>query len=383
MKQRSIVAGIFIALLCGAIYYLYIQAGSVTQAVTRCKYAKDATLCLTNEINNVLERRGIAEAFDLLAAAYEVNPDFAQECHGNTHELGQAAYRQFHENKTLELSPKASYCGFGFYHGFIEALIAQTRDLSEAREFCRYAGEVVPIPLGYAEGACYHGIGHGVVDGSDPRVWGNAQALVAPGLALCRKVALTSEWRYRCATGAFNSVALMYRDPRYKLDATGDPYRLCRTGSFDELEKKSCYSQMDTATSFVSGSFAEAMGYASAVDRLYREEAIRGVSSISIQRLKSQPSALLSKEVSTVCGSLLEPERTFCINGLIDGIMEHGSPEKQYLDGLKLCSADLGTLVEPCYRRLAQNIETLYSGGTLAEACAALPTQFRPTVCNL
>ncbi len=344
---------------------------------TVCIKASNKPLCYTTVIDSTLNQKGISATFDFIAAAYEADPAFASFCHSNTHEVGKAAYILFHATGKVDLSDKASYCGFGFYHGFMEEMLAETHNMDEARAFCAYAGTVVPNPPGYAEGACYHGIGHGVTDGYDPTLWGNAVALAAPGLALCKTVALTEVFRYRCASGVFNSVALMYRDPTYKLSAQDDPYKLCRTAGYNETEQSACYSQMDTLVSFVAGDFGKAISYATSVTAKYRDAAVLNVASIKAQRLRLGPPERLAEQAKAVCGSLAEPERLACINGLVDGIMEHGPPQNQYKELVALCSADIGVITDPCYNRLVQNIDTFYSGMLRETACAALPEEYR------
>ncbi len=358
------------------ILFLVLPTAPTTTACASVS-AKNKALCYTDVIDQMLKQKGLSATFDFIAATYEADPSFAKFCHANTHDLGKAAYIDFHATGEVDLSPKASYCGYGFYHGFMEEMLFQTHNLTEAREFCTYASTVVPIPEGYAEGACYHGIGHGVTDGYDTTLWGDAKALTAPGLKLCREVALTTDWRYRCASGVFNSIALLHRDPTYKLSVAGDPYKLCRTSTYDEIEQSACYSQMDTLVAFVAKSFAEAIGYASGVKEEYRDSATLNAASIVVQRLRREPTGTVPKEAVAVCGPLPESQRVACVRGLVDGVIEHGSPQNQYKEVLALCDADIGVLAEPCYERLVQNISTFYSGALLESACGSLPEAYR------
>lgn len=374
-KRIVIVACVVAGVLLSIVLYPSVKTFLVTHYYS-CVHAKNKALCYTAVIDIVLQHQGLSAAFNFIALAYESDRDFAAFCHSNTHQLGEAAYRQFHQTGQVELSAKASYCGYGFYHGFLEELLVESRDLNEARAFCTYVGTQVPNPIGYAEGACYHGIGHGVTDGYDPTLWGDANKLAAPGLALCSKVATSPDWYYRCASGVFNSVAILHRDPKYKLALTDDPYSLCRTPEYSEKTQAACYSQMDTLVAFVSNGFADAVGHAMEVDAIYREAAVLNVASISVQRLRKLAPDLLPKETVAVCGPLPQKESTACVRGLVDGLIEHGSPQDEYKDSMALCGSTIGALQKPCYERLVQNVSRSGSEETMENICDRVPESY-------
>lgn len=376
MNRRLVIAG---CLVGGLVLFFALYPSLKSFFITHyysCTTAANKALCYTSVIDATLQSQGLVAAFNFVAVAYDTDRDFAAFCHSNTHQLGEAAYKQFHETGQVELSTKASYCGYGFYHGFLEELLVESRDLNDARTFCTYVGTQVPNPIGYAEGACYHGIGHGVTDGYDPTLWGDAKKIAAPGLALCSKVATTTEWYYRCASGVFNSVAILHRDPKYKLALTDDPYSLCRTPQYTEETRGACYSQMDTLVAFVSHEFGEAVGYAMEVDVQYREAAVLNVASISVQRLRKLSSEVLPREAVEVCGVLPTKERVACVRGLVDGLIEHGSPQDQYKDAITLCSSPVGLLVEPCYERLVQNLSRSGSREEVEGVCGRIPESY-------
>ncbi|MCE9549079.1 hypothetical protein K8Q98_01635 [Candidatus Nomurabacteria bacterium] len=89
----------------------------------KCPNTAEKYNCWRDELENILNRKGLSASFDVLAVLYETEPDFVSECHGYTHELGEKAYFLFSRYKNIEMTPKASYCGYGFYHGFIETML--------------------------------------------------------------------------------------------------------------------------------------------------------------------------------------------------------------------------------------------------------------------
>src|SRR3989344_1645863 len=285
LPTRALSWKVWAVLLCGIVLvaggsaYLYVRTDPPRGAAL-CTTSNNKPLCYSTIIEEILRSEGIPAAFDALAAAYDTDPDFAGACHAVTHELGDAAYDEFEKTGETELSRKPPCCGYGFYHGFMDALYVETNDMEKARSFCAYVGENVPHPPSaeFAEGSCYHGIGHGVTDGTDPRAWGSVMAIVKPGLALCSKVApANDEWHMRCASGVFNALGNMYADPKFKLTSDPDPYALCRTGPFLPVERKACYNQMNTeAAARGNNNLAAIVGYTNAIqDSDYRSVALQ------------------------------------------------------------------------------------------------------------
>ncbi len=346
---------------------------------------QDKNNCYNKAIDATLKTHGLSAAFDLLAEAYNADPGYLATCHAETHELGKEAYKEFHATGRVELSDKTSYCGYGFYHGFMEELIYENNNFDEARAFCSYAGTVVPNPPGYAEGACYHGVGHGVTDGTDPRVWGDAQKIAAPGLALCKEVAGgNTDHAYRCASGVFNAVALMYRDAKYQLTIGGEPFSLCGSPNFTTTEKDACYDQMNTLATFAANyHFGKAIAFTEEIsDPHYRELAVRGVAGTYFSTARGRKMIVSPKEVSGVCSALTH-DADACITGVVVGIQEFGTPGAEYTDMLLLCgSPDIqASLLPACYSTLLSATKQFYGSVGLREVCTSVPDRYKQNLC--
>lgn len=376
-----------VVLLAGGSAYFYISTDPA-RAVALCKTSNNKPLCYSDVIEKILRSKGIPAAFDALAASYDTDPDFAGTCHAVTHELGDVAYDEFEKTGGTELSSKASYCGYGFYHGFMDALYLETNDMEKARGFCSYVGAATPYsPIArLAEGSCYHGIGHGVTDGTDPRLWGDAVAIIKPGLALCAKVAVgNKEWQKRCASGVFNALGNMYPDPKFKLDQGTNPYELCRTVPLAEVERESCYDQMNTQAAVLGHDDLKAIvGFTNTIaEPYYRQSALRSALAYYIQTLKWKQKSLPPAEVG-VCDLPTLELKDSCVSGFVDGIMEFGSPGRQYEEVLALCTSEAfpGDLRSFCFSSLQGNVQQYYTDGVIQKICTRVPREYRDTACQ-
>jgi hypothetical protein len=365
--------------------YLYAADFSTKHILAECSGESNAfkALCYTNHINDTLAHRGVSAAFDLLAAAYVADPDVKGFCHGNTHDIGKMAYDIYKTKGVLDISQNASYCGFGFYHGIMEQMFAETGSLADAKTFCSHVNSVLGTNQAYAEGSCYHGIGHGVTDGSDPSAWGDVQKMMEPGLRLCRQIADTSELEMRCASGVFNSIAIMYRDPKYRLGTPANPYALCTSASLNSEEKRACYDQMNTLVYFIlpQQDIAKALSYAEAIsDPVYRTQAIQGVASAA----GAQSSPATRDTAALACRALSGSGDEACVRGLLAGIMEFGTPGSEYQDGLSFCSM---TALEGGERKICFDEMVIYAQGVYPLSlqqtiCRAIPKADRPAQCE-
>jgi hypothetical protein len=382
LRTHRLALTLLIVGVCGIGLYAFLSYQSPDEIIRECGDATNKPLCYSTHIEQTLRTHGIPAAFDELAVAYDNDPEFAGTCHAVTHDLGKAAYEEFHKTGKTELTSKASYCGYGFYHGFLDALLVDTNDLAEARSFCTYVGLNVPHPpsADFAEGSCYHGIGHGITDGTDPRLWGNALSIVRPGLALCTKVAGGNDtWESRCASGVFNALGNMYPDAQYKLDPGTDPYALCRDGNFSPIDEEACYDQMNTQAAALGNNNLGAMvGFTNRIqDSHYRSVALHEAVSYYVQILKQVQKDLSVQDVN-VCELPTNELKDSCVSGFVGGVFEFGSPGAQYKEVLAVCSSDslASDLRGSCFSALVTNSKYFYTPDVVAGICKDVPVQY-------
>ncbi len=292
--------------------------------------------CWDDLVKNAVKSGGVAHSLNLLAKLYE-NPIFAENCHSFTHSIGGAAYDEFKKNNKIDISPKMNYCSFGFFHGFMEELFFKGEDIQTARDLCAYMDNQTDNVLKYTSGACFHGIGHGVVDGEKKADWGNPKALARPGLELCDKVVRNAEEGYRCFSGVFNSIAIAFSGHQYGLVLNmKDPFKFCREG--EEKYKRACYAEMAAAimNSFSSDLLKTAQTTENIKEDFYAKEVIKNAAGVKVSKLIGIGDFNFP-EIVKECQSLSERLRSTCIRGFGASLIEFGQPGNSYLRAFEFC----------------------------------------------
>jgi len=340
--------------------------------------------CLRTAISRPAEFGNLSRSFDALAQAYELDPTFADSCHGNTHELGKSAYGVHHGGKEIRLSEKASYCGFGFFHGFMEELLAVTNDITEARDFCRKLGG--DYEGGKGESACYHGFGHGAMDGSDPGIYGDPVKLVQPALEICALVGDSVAHKNLCASGVFNSLAIYFSNKKFGLiPDERNPYGPCAFFT-EDYERRACYDQMNT---FVLGLtrnvLAPALALATVIeDPLYAASAVEGLTTFYASFHKHD-AATTFEAVAADCHALPNYLREACLKGYGGGLAEFGMPKEEYVHSLAFCQEEVlsDSEVRSCLNRTIPLLRAIYSNSKFETLCdREIKPEFRGLYCQ-
>ena len=316
------------------------DAGAKQVAINDCSSIKDnqskSLECWDEFMRNAVRTKGIAYSLRLLSSYYD-QPMFSANCHIFTHTIGEAAYVEFMKNNKIDISPEMNYCGFGFYHGFMEALFQKGGSIQTARDLCAYMDKQTGNNYKSTNGACFHGIGHGVVDGSNKKDWGNAQALINPGLKLCGEVAVTEEEHYRCYSGVFNSLSIAYSSGQYDLKTDPiDPLKICREQQ--EQYKKACYSDMAVAVSrLVSDDLLKGSKFAEKIaEDKYANEEMKNLAGLKV-RASILEEGFNFKAIADVCNSIQDRLRAPCIIGFGVGLIEFGNPITGYTKSFEFC----------------------------------------------
>lgn len=285
--------------------------------------------CWAVDIAATLQARGLQAAFDMFSSHYANNQAFqGLGCHDAGHLLGSEAYKVYADDHTVIDRIETSYCGYGFYHGFMEAMLIEQgpTEYENVRQYCdafKTAGQ-----LNNPSGACYHGIGHAAFDSIPGDLWGDEDRMVRAGLDVCEAAATGAPEQAQCATGVFNALAAAESARSYNLAfKTVDPMRLCRTQQPEY--QRACYSEMGigvirenkydrAGTLAFMASLGSTEAYATVLRGYMGDEIARAIADIDLNAFHS------------FCGSYNTEKRAACNLGVLSGLRQAGAPGKEY-----------------------------------------------------
>lgn len=329
--------------------------------------------CWDEAIEQTVATKGLDEAFKVFSELYESEPGVPKACHGWAHVLGKAAFDIYSEQKTLVLKKETEYCGYGFFHGFIERLLQTTGNVGEVKKFCEYASKQLPGQSQATYANCIHGIGHGSVSVDDPALFGNFQAMLDVGLQSCDAALTTADDLRNCHDGAFNAMELYEYDGEFGLTYdSSDPFRHCRVQK--EAYKVSCYFEyVGPLVNVTQHDFKKASHL------IEGENVSTEIRQVFISRLAAD--FMLDDLVKPTqeqnvrdCRAVPKDMRESCFKGVINGFIAHGEPGKEYVKGLAFCGASY--LVDQ-EKDICYEIMLGQAASKDALACAKAPERYK------
>jgi len=364
-----------------------IAAASATNCLALELAQKQA--CWDEQLEIVLKTEGIDAAFDFFVDLYRTEPEVPKACHGWGHILGEAAYEVYSEGAEFALRRETSYCGYGFYHGFIEKLIQATGDIYSTYDFCNYITEQLGDQLAGVYGNCVHGIGHGstawIIE--DERFWGDFQAVADEGLRVCENLFDNPGELRSCYDGVFNELQQDLYHSEYELSYTSflakdDPFWHCRRQ--EDRHKESCYFEfiglfadifdgdLFAATDFVVSQIENPEDADSSIAKLaadfMQDDIVKDDYTRNVKACRGVPEYLY------------EP----CFGGIVNGFIQHGEPEKQHVKGLAFCQSSLLSQRERdmCYSSMLSFSRSTLSSETFREVCSLVDEKYKKVYCQ-
>lgn len=336
--------------------------------------------CLDVALEKILRTEGITAAFDFFVEIYHADPEVPQVCHGWTHRLGEVGYERYKAGEDIELRPEATFCSYGYFHGFISAMITDTQSITSALDFCTDVVNELGDQLNGLHNNCVHGVGHGIttIAQEDPENWGRFQKSADQGIALCQEL-YAEEWNLNiCVDGMFHELHMAILNNQYGMRMedytdTNDMFYYCKQQ--EDRFKGPCYYDFITLWPYFFGDDKKA--------------AVEYVFDTMVEPEKNAPRALQTFarsfiEVDIVHGDYQEsmeacrlvPSYLFegCIRGLASGFTEHGEPNNMHEEGFSFCRSGYMTPEEYriCITSMVGMLSHQYSPELLAQACSAL-----------
>ncbi len=339
------------------------------------------TSCWYERISEVTQKEGVAAGFAQVRTFYNEDPLFVPLCHDMTHFIGENAFHMSLRGRPLVLGPEVANCGYGFFHGFIEALMFAGNNYERAFAACSQAHDELAQSVAQpnVRYTCYHGIGHGIFDSLDSSFWGDDALMVENVLDVCERITGVEreELRKQCATGVFNALANAYGDKRYGLvlDDT-DPLRICRRQD-DSVFRRACVIEVSLVFIRSHGiSRAAAIRFITSLPD--HEDKIAAMYAYIGDETRLQIADVDPSSVGAWCAGYTKDIRIACLEGIEDIILERGRPEHEYEAVVAFCSSPALTQEERvvCFERLIPRLATIYSKEVLEGVCRKIPAAY-------
>lgn len=334
-------------------------------------------LCFDNLIRDTVRTKGIDAAYKLFEDDYAKGV-LPRGCHWTAHRIGEAAYDLYREGKDFPISIATTYCGYGFYHGFMEKLLRDNPDPTYALKFCDKVNEKLGS-MGLQN--CYHGIGHGYTeDPPDPATVGNFEAMIQPGIQMCNFLFRKNFRNLNlCLTGVFTVPTGFAADNEYGLSIDPkNPFAVCKTQPY--RYQKACY-----------GEFAAKLDFILNWDIRKLPPYVNSLTDDKLKRLVTWvvPSVMMAKNILdpdqsqyiTECrDSFTGRLRLICWGGSILGFFEHGEPNKQYEKIVAFCKSDAWQTADErtfCWQEGIRQMRQNYNKDMMTGLCTTFPEQYR------
>jgi len=191
--------------------------------------------CHQERYQGLVRDYGVETAFTELKDEDEKNDFVHRQCHQLTHVIGRAA-AQLYGDIPSSYSKGDAFCGMGYYHGVMEAVVANIgadKVMEEANTLCADLREQEEHSFAHRD--CVHGLGHGLLSVS-------GENELFQGLQTCDT--LMDEWeKENCYEGAFMENTLTARNnpnhPSSKYLKADQPLYPCT--NVQDRYKNSCY----------------------------------------------------------------------------------------------------------------------------------------------
>jgi len=325
--------------------------GTITVYSTSGKHTADCVdrdntsrqaACWAEEFREHFEKGGLDEMFLAFNQYLKRDPLFKNNCHDIMHIVGEVAYSEYVQTGIVIDRPETATCGYGFYHGFIETMAAEEGNYTGAKAYCDLVSNSDNFPnknLAIDAGAaCRHGFGHSIFDSIEGSAWGDADAMVATGLAECENIFNTEENRRSCSTGVFNSLAIALFNNFYKLAFDkNDPLHSCRI--VKDLYKSGCF--IETVVHYAA---LKNLKQADALQLIYTTDpisypiTIEAYTSDQAQWRLPYDYAEFKKLADWCIDTIKDPKlEHYCLRGIHFGIYKMNDAFTQQAESQKIC----------------------------------------------
>lgn len=297
--------------------------------------------CWNDQITTTIKKSGIAAGFDLFLSLFHKYKAFQDDCHTFSHTLGHEAYTVFYKTKQkIPMSPVLSYCGYGFYHGFLESLTIQTNDPGKIREFCDSLKDNGKKGRDYYQ--CYHGIGHGNLNKHTDIKSEKLQNVINESLRLCERINTSELELKNCVAGVYGPTYNYFPQESKANKALADKQGIISVCyNQPEKYKEWCY---DALSRFLlptnHNDFLQAVSLIRNVGNLKHEKISVYQSAVYLARIRKGIKTNFDGEIKT-CLTLEEKYQKECITGFVGGLLYDLDEHKLNQGAINFCNNTL------------------------------------------
>lgn len=334
-----------VVLIAGAAYWEHASVAARVDAIQAAcgeTQASELRFCYGSELEKLLSE-GMPT---MLAVVHELyGRGLEKACHYALHPVGAAAYRQYREtgNNVFQISD-AAMCNFGFYHGFVIALMNDTGDVLDAKHFCDSLDPKLVAEKPEVRDECYHGVGHAMVteavgeplnEKTDPLWVERVFRLSAEnGISECRRI--FSEWPAlnNCNSGVYHELAMLQTADGWYSDPS-DPLWLCEEA--DPAVRGNCYGNMHRV-------FVKVFPGLTAREIVPRIERLYGTNQFMtamVVRWYGHVRGLVAvskpEEFFRFCRDIPDEYQKYCLSGGIGWITQNGEGGEEYKASMEFC----------------------------------------------
>lgn len=285
-------------------------------------------------LENTLKKNGLKKSFVLFRELAQLLPN---ECHQFAHDLGEYAFQAHARGENVQLDEAASFCGYGFWHGFMAKMMKES-DFEAAKKFCESMASSTPELTSTARDNCAHGIGIGLIpDPPPPELWGNAQPLIESALRYCSTIEKKDFMIDNCYSGVFHAIIDYMQKKQYgfHFDPTS-PLALCLAQ--EEQYGVQCYYQVAAKLpSLTNRNLANVFQLLQQISdvHVFQHTFALAIMNFINQQMSNEDYLNFLED----CQKLDSTVSNLCITGVIRSLFATGTPEKEYLKGIEFCSS--------------------------------------------
>lgn len=331
-------------------------------------------VCWRNLLESTVDKNGLDEGFRLFREIAQLEPE---DCHGYAHDLGSYAFAAYSKGKKIQVGEEASYCGYGFWHGFMERFAANSL-LDEAKNFCESQMGSTPELLSRIRNSCAHGIGIGLIpDPPSVKFWGQTQPLVEPALEYCDTLKREYSMIENCYAGAFHAMVTYMVEKEYKFVFDKDNFfGLCLLQK--EKYRPECYYQI--APKLPGLTHDDLPRVFKLLNQIPSQEVYLRTLDTALINFTNQHMTVNDRiDFFQKCRALEPTLASVCISSMVESIFNTGVPDKEYLKAIELCSSKefIDSEKSICFEKVLSLSRSHYSKNKVEGICVSIKKVYK------